>query len=614
MPTYSCSSSPFSHVLDTNYAPSEEEYANIRSLLYEPEQRAVNLAQEIQKLQAELDEVQHFIDRHRSLLSPVRRVPADLLGEIFVEALPSNTFDLAARTVKDAPLLLTTICHSWREVALKTPRLWNRIHIYLPRHHPEFPDDIDQLSFLIQRRKQGVEMWLERSGALPVTFSISVGSDWGARPFGSESLESDYFANFAALLTKYSRRLGAVKIDSERQGGSDPFDSGVWQSFAELTREDLPILQDVQLAGQLFTYAYSPQGDLLTTPTPTPLALLLPKLSSLRTLHLSEESVEDVLSLGLRWTFVTHLTLKSRLGDSTHASVVVTMVKSCPSLLSLSLDTTLVHFPGPEISDSTVLSSVPPQRTSIQSLTLRLQVRNGLRADLSRALLATFQGISTPALEDLTIVTESSMSRRHSDMVSNSHVGSHMPFHETLARSNCRITHLTINGFLLANLEALSRSFELLESLISFTCEGDPYNGNSYNPNQSDSDYLTPFLRLLAENTSLCPRLERIQMDCEVRHIDAIITFTSSRHRLKHLAADFGLLVAKGDSEDVSSEIVKAVVAEWRQARGIQVVWKWQNTLINPGLLDHPWKGIPGARPDDCSALWTYTPPQSGYL
>ncbi|KAL0572081.1 hypothetical protein V5O48_009875 [Marasmius crinis-equi] len=392
-----------------------------------------------------------------------------------------------------------------------------------------------------------------------------------------------------------------------------PISPSVWQSFAELTREDLPILQDVQLSGHLFTY-YDPQGFLLTMPTPTPLALLLPKLSSLRTLHISHESVEAVLSLGLKWTFVTHLTLKSRLGDSTHASVVAAIVKSCPSLLSLSLDTTLIHFPR-EISDSTILSTVPTQRAKIESLTLRLQVGGSrLQADLSRALLATFQGISTPALKDLSIVTESFITRHPSDVVSNSHVGSHMPFHETLARSNCCITHLTIDDFLLANLEALSRSLELLESLISFEYyEGAPYNENPYISNQSDSDYLTPFLRLLAENTSLCPRLERIHLDCEVRHIDAIITFTSSRHRLEHLAADFGLLVAKGDSEDVSSERVKAVVAEWRQARGIQVVWKWHNQPINHGLLDHPWKGIPGAGSDD-HYYPAYAPPQREYL
>ncbi|KAL0569859.1 hypothetical protein V5O48_012100 [Marasmius crinis-equi] len=608
MPTYSCSSSPFSHVLDTNYAPSEEEYANIRSLLYEPEQRAATLAQEIQKLQAELDEVQHFIDRHCSLLSPVRRVPADILGEIFVQALPSNTLNLAVRAVKDAPLLLTTICHSWREVALKTPRLWNGIHIYLPRNLPEFSDD--QLSFLIQQRKQGVQTWLDRSGALPITFFISVAADWGRGPFGHESPEppeSGDYANFAALLTKYSRRLGAVKISFEPPENGLPISSSVWQSFTDLTREDLPILQDVQLSGHLFTY-HDPQGGLLTTPTPTSLGLLLPKLSSLRTLHISHESAEAVLSLGLRWTFITHLTLKSRSNDPANASVVATIVKSCPSLLSLSLDITFNYF-SPEIADSTVVSTVPPQRTNLRSLALRLRERDRLERTVfnpSHALSATFLGISTPAREDLTIASES---HHYLDTVSGSHEGSHMPFYETSARSNCRITHLVANGFLLANPKALLRSSELLESLVSLKCEDNPANGSSFYQDQPDNDYLTPFLRLLAENTSLCPHLERIQMDCEVRHVDAVITFASSRHRLKYLAADFGLLVAKGESEDVSSERVQAVVAEWRQARGIQVVWKWLNTPINPGFLDRPCKGIPGER-----TLWKHTPPQRGYL
>ncbi|KAL0568536.1 hypothetical protein V5O48_013443 [Marasmius crinis-equi] len=602
MPTYSCSSSPFSHVLDTNYAPSEQECTDIRSLLYEPEQRAGNLAQEIQKLQAELNEVQHFIDRHRSLLSPVRRVPADLLGEIFVQTLPSNTFNLAARTVKDAPLLLTTICHSWREVALKTPRLWNGIHIYLPRNHPQFPHD--QLSFLIQQRKQGAQTWLERSGALPITFSISVGTGWG-RLAGSDS----YFANFAALLTRYSRRLRVVKIGSEPQGTSNIISPDVWQSFAELTQEDLPILQDVQLAGQLFTY-YDPQGSLLTMPTPTPLALLLPKLSSLRTLHISHESVEAVLGVGLQWTFLIHLTLKSRYReDSTPASVVATIVKSCPSLLSLSLDTTLDHFP-PEIADSTVVSTVPPQRASIRSLTLRLREGDRPEADLSQGLLATFQGILTPALEELAITAGLFRSRTHSYFISNNHEGFHMPFHEMLARANCRITHFTINDFLLSNLEALSRSFELLESLISFRYEGHPYE--QIRLSSHHGDYLGPFLRLLSENTSLCPQLEQIQMDCEVCHIDSIIALVSSRQRLKRLTADFGLLAVEGNRQELSSERVRAVVAEWRQMRGIQVVWKWRTQFIDPSFFDHPYTGIPDARLDDHPI--DFRSPQREYL
>ncbi|KAL0566098.1 hypothetical protein V5O48_015920 [Marasmius crinis-equi] len=381
----------------------------------------------------------------------------------------------------------------------------------------------------------------------------------------------------------------------------------VWQPFAELTREDLPILQDVQLSGNLFTY-YDSQGFLLTTPTPTPLGLLLPKLSSLRILHISHESAEAVLSLGLQWSFITHLTLKSRLNHPTHASVVATIVKSCPSLLSLSMDMTLDDFP-PEVSNSTVVSTVPPQRANFRSLTLRLREGDRFERpvfDPSHALSATFLGISTPALEDLTIVS----SHGYSDMVSSSHEGSHMPFYETLARSNCRITHLTANDFLLANPKALSRSLELLESLISFKYEGS-HKETSFIRNQSGSNHLEPFLRLLAENTSLCPHLERVQMsDCDVRHIDAIITFTSSRHRLKHLTVDFGSLDVEGESEDVSSEHVKAAVAEWRQARGIQVVWKWQNTPINPGFFDSPCKGIP----DEPPAPWRQWPPQRGHL
>ncbi|KAL0572088.1 hypothetical protein V5O48_009882 [Marasmius crinis-equi] len=567
MSTFQYSSSPFSHVFDTNYAPTSEELNEIYSLLHEPELRARHLAQEISKLQAELDEVQYFIDRHRPLLSPVRRLPADILGEIFVHTLPTNSYNVAGRTLKDAPLLLTTICHSWREIALKTPRLWNRIHIYLPSSHPEFPGD--QLFSLIQQRKQGVEMWLERSGALPITFSIAIGS-WGAHPEINSHLE-----DFAALLKKYSRRLRAVKLSPQQTEMGTLISTSVWHSFAELTQEDLPMLQDIQVAGQLFARDWPAE-----TPTPTPLALLLPKLSSLRALSIAHEPVDAFLTLDIQWALLTHLTIKSRRSPTTHASMVVTIARSCPSLLSLSLETELdTEWGNPPFTISPVISSPPP--ANFRSLTMRLQDMSS--ADLvSRTLLTTFQSITTPALDDLVIESNFYNSNRQPG---SGYMGSHMPFHETLARSNCRITHLTIGDFLLLNIGALSRTLELLDSLVSLT--------HYHNRNDPDSDCIGPFLRLLTEDTSLCPHLERIHLNCGVTHIDPIITFTTSRHKLRHLRADFGVLNATPTNERVSSEYVKALLVEWRQVRGMQIVWRWQNEIPGFEFYDQPYAGVP---------------------
>ncbi|KAJ7236419.1 hypothetical protein B0H12DRAFT_993573, partial [Mycena haematopus] len=64
--------------------------------------------------------------RHRAILSPLRRIPPELLGEIFSwtsefsdrVALPWGKFDIIV------PWVLTWVSSRWRAVALSSPSLW----------------------------------------------------------------------------------------------------------------------------------------------------------------------------------------------------------------------------------------------------------------------------------------------------------------------------------------------------------------------------------------------------------------------------------------------------------------------------------------------------------
>ncbi|KAF9445457.1 hypothetical protein P691DRAFT_675618, partial [Macrolepiota fuliginosa MF-IS2] len=53
-------------------------------------------------------------------LSPVYSLPPEILEEIFVHSLPA--FPVLSHEV--APLLLCSVCSSWRNVALHSSRLW----------------------------------------------------------------------------------------------------------------------------------------------------------------------------------------------------------------------------------------------------------------------------------------------------------------------------------------------------------------------------------------------------------------------------------------------------------------------------------------------------------
>ncbi|KAF7371155.1 F-box domain-containing protein [Mycena sanguinolenta] len=70
--------------------------------------------------------------QNKAILSPLRRVPSEILTEIFLWTLPcvsEMTGNLCKFNVARSPWLLTHISHRWRVVALSTPLLWSQVII-----------------------------------------------------------------------------------------------------------------------------------------------------------------------------------------------------------------------------------------------------------------------------------------------------------------------------------------------------------------------------------------------------------------------------------------------------------------------------------------------------
>ncbi|KAJ7697841.1 hypothetical protein B0H17DRAFT_912889, partial [Mycena rosella] len=121
--------SPFISKLGTNYCPEDAEIAAIRILLGEPTRRLLDLDDEIAGLRKALDKLTKvraglsaYVDAHRALISPLRRLPIDIIEEIFMACLPTHRN--CVMSAMEAPVLLGRICSSWRALSLSTPRLW----------------------------------------------------------------------------------------------------------------------------------------------------------------------------------------------------------------------------------------------------------------------------------------------------------------------------------------------------------------------------------------------------------------------------------------------------------------------------------------------------------
>ncbi|KAJ7441730.1 hypothetical protein FB451DRAFT_1150497 [Mycena latifolia] len=171
-------SSPFTSKLGTNYCPQDDELAQIQTLLIEPTLRLKRLDDEIAELQRALDKLAEeraglsaFVKAHRALLSPVRRLPLDIIQEIFIACLPTHRN--CVMSAEEAPVLLGRICSSWRTISLSTPRLWCRLHIV----EPEYTYHAISLSQeKLAQRLETTATWLGRSGQCALSISLSCSS------------------------------------------------------------------------------------------------------------------------------------------------------------------------------------------------------------------------------------------------------------------------------------------------------------------------------------------------------------------------------------------------------------------------------------------------------
>ncbi|KAJ7480374.1 hypothetical protein B0H11DRAFT_2280651 [Mycena galericulata] len=126
--------------LCSNDAPYGPELPTIQHVLVAERDRIERLRTEIAELRLatqsrvkELKEIEETFKNHKKIMSPVRRVPAEILCEIFSWTLP-YTRRAGAQTIQQAPWRLGHICKRWRATALQYSPLWSTITLYAARN------------------------------------------------------------------------------------------------------------------------------------------------------------------------------------------------------------------------------------------------------------------------------------------------------------------------------------------------------------------------------------------------------------------------------------------------------------------------------------------------
>lgn len=231
------------------------------------------------------------------LLSPIRRLPHELLTEIFIYCLPQKQFVLPGDV--GSPLRLMQVCTEWWKVCVSSPQLWSSLELVRSTN-------IENGATIIGRREDAYifrtsysNLWLSRSGDLPLSLSIQ------------DDLLS--VEDVRHILGAYAGRLQHLKVKVPEKTSDS------------LPDHDYPRLESFEI--------HTPKGLQITSITT--LSQTMSRAPKLR--RFVWESVTSGVfrppPIELRWSNITYLILRATIS-----------LEHCFEILSLAIKATHVHF------------------------------------------------------------------------------------------------------------------------------------------------------------------------------------------------------------------------------------------------------------------------------
>jgi len=288
----------FERLMHSTVVPTDQEAHQIRNALSNDEIHAVRLDERIRQLtdeikriqfilhplEAERSELRSTIDARKAMIGPIRRIPPEVLGHIFIHCLPNR--QSARPIVKRIPLLLCKICSAWRMTALATPQLWSSFYF----------SDIDLM------RDEYARTWLGRSGVLPLTIGI-----------GDMPVDPEVFAD--PLVKIYFARCQNLCLDMG------------WWCLRTFFLDNGLTWGSLNWVDIYYISGFSRDSGVLTFPT---------SATNLRKIQLQSPINGDHLNLSqisLPWSYLTHFSSTPYLS----ADDVLELLRRCPELTQFSI-------------------------------------------------------------------------------------------------------------------------------------------------------------------------------------------------------------------------------------------------------------------------------------
>jgi len=289
---------PYSRFPKTDCSTVELEDQSVVNIIAERQQQLDAVLHEISGLEAVMDSVKNFhqqvvekkekimqsMNLHKALVSALRRLPTEILTQIFNYCLPETKLLLPPSTLK-APMVLTRICRRWREVAVGMPNLWCRLYVEV--------NDRDW-----ERAAFRYDLWFKRSCGHPLSLAFGC--------YHSTKLRS--------LLQPYATQITYLRVSVR------PFQGGCPQLFVT----DFPALQELAILG-------------MTSPDIPTIAQSISRLpSTMRSLKVIDMKplfdIECLSSFSPVWAHLTDVQIAV-----CHPNGILHLLRLCPNLSSSTL-------------------------------------------------------------------------------------------------------------------------------------------------------------------------------------------------------------------------------------------------------------------------------------
>ncbi|KAJ7623808.1 hypothetical protein FB45DRAFT_115733 [Roridomyces roridus] len=148
-----------SRLLSTNEPPPEGPVlAYVHDVVSKTSLRLATVDKNITDLRAHLKQLEDersllsdSLQKNISITSPLRRMPPEVLAEVFFWTLPEEYKEPAK--IDQSPWVLGHICSRWRTIALSIPFLWSKFYIARATDEPNLYPPLPMIETQIQRTR-----------------------------------------------------------------------------------------------------------------------------------------------------------------------------------------------------------------------------------------------------------------------------------------------------------------------------------------------------------------------------------------------------------------------------------------------------------------------------